>query len=228
MRIISFGDTTDNIYIIGTNTELSKVLDICNYHTEIYPETSKHEEKNDFLKNAVLYGLKDDDEVYVVYIQNYIALYTDVVYSYYIYDVNKASWFFSDDIDGISECKTPDEVYYSVANTFCDNVVECKDFTIADTVDFLISNCGGRVVAKEEYINFDNLSEDERVAELIYDLNQIDFFQKGSPEEHVLININKEEVLETYPELKGYGFDPKLKIYRFTGRPIGKRFKAPN
>lgn len=211
MKKISFDDGRETSYIIGSNKELSKALDICNYFTGLYAKFTDG--------TAVLSGIKGDG-LYAICIEKDFNWDADEVCSYFVYEMDEVSHFFFD-VDGIYECETPDEIYYSVINEFGDDIDNHEDISVDGFVDFLISTCGGRVVNKEEYINFDNLSEDERAVDVLYDLKQVDFFEKGSPEAHVLYEINKTdiqsdfdkhqfdkkssfELLETFPDLKEY------------------------
>lgn len=175
-------------YIVGTNEELKKMLDACNYHTKLSPKPSI----SGGGELCYQYQIKeeDSDKLHIVCIekeQGYGICYPNFVYEVFPIssDVAHLPVELTETLNNL-DTPTPDDVYDVIRDYFFEEIDLETTFSIDKTVDFLECHYGGRVVDKEEYVKFANLPEDKKTEELITDLNQVDFFNDGTPEAYVL------------------------------------------
>lgn len=222
MKAVWLNAEAKTCYITGTNEELKKMLSACNYHTKLAPKESI------FGDGALCYNytIEDDDKLHVVCIEKQYNAKWDSYHSfvYELFPFAPDSIYFpielneGIELDGIS---TPDDVYYTILNCLDEEVVRKDNFSTDTIKDFLEWYYNGRVVDEKEYAEYDNLSEEEKDV-LMFDLNQVSFYNEDSPIAHVLSEIgeripvrfeeliaqsNSEALLElvkNFPQAKGY------------------------
>lgn len=200
MKAIFLDNESKTCFVTGTNEELSKVLDACNYHTELAPKKSIFGD-GDLCSN---YAIEDDDKLHVVCIEKQYNAKWDSYYSF----VYEALPFTPDDIHfpieldediELDDISTPDDVSYIILNCFDEEIARTDNFNTDTINDFLEWFYDGRVIDEKEYVEFDNLSKEEKDM-LMFDLSQVSFYKEGSPVAHVLHEI-EERIPSRFEEL---------------------------
>lgn len=133
MRAIFLKNNSKNCYIIGTNEELTKVLDACSHHKRLSKMPYIFRNCEMVCPNYEI-SEEEKDKLHVVYLERDLDCTECEWDTNLLYSVIYPSDFVSlpDDV------KTPYDLYYYMCNTYFGGIVICVDsFSVDEFSDWL-------------------------------------------------------------------------------------------
>lgn len=133
MKAILLRTRAHHCYIIGTNEELTKVLDACSHHTRLSPKPYVFRNGEMVYPN---YEIREEekDKLHVVCLEREFDCIKCELGTNLLYSVMTPSdcWLLPDDAE------TPDDLYYNMHDDYFGAVICVYDFPVDEISDWLL------------------------------------------------------------------------------------------